>query len=73
MFHFISASNIIYVLWTEVDVVGAARLGFSPEDAGTHSIRSGIAMGVYIVGVLNHTISDIGRWRFIIFIVYIQK
>ena len=36
----------------------ADRLGFSPEDVGTHSLCSGGAMGMHIVGVPDRTLTD---------------
>ena len=69
----ISASNIIAIIRTECLRVGAARLGFAPEDIGTHSLRSGGAMAMYLVNVPDQTRMVIGIWRSLGFMVYIQQ
>ena len=68
----VSASDIIVVLWAETTQDGAARLEFAPEDIGTHSLNSGRAMDMYIVGFPDRTLMTIGRWRFLGFMAYIQ-
>ena len=42
--------------------MGAARLGFSPEDVGTHSLCSYRAMAMHIAGVPYQTLMTIRRW-----------
>ena len=69
----ISALNIIVVLQAEIIRVGAARLGISPEDAGTKSLRSGGAMAMHIAGVPFPTLVAIGRWHLLGFMIYIQQ
>ena len=59
----VSASNIIAVIRAECLQVGASRLGFAPEDVGTHSLRSGRAMVMHLAEVPNRTLMAIGRWR----------
>ena len=51
----------------------AARLGFSPEDIGTHSLRSGRAMDMQTVGISDQTLIAIIQWRLLLFMVYIQQ
>jgi hypothetical protein len=41
--------------------IGADRLGFNPDEIGTHSIRLGSAMAMYLAGVPAFTIMLIGR------------
>ena len=53
--------------------VGVARLGFAPEDIGTHSIRLGAAMAMYLDGVPTFSIMMIGRWSSDAFLLYIRK
>ena len=43
-------SNIIFVIRADTHRVGAARLGLSPEDVGTHSLCYGGSMAMLIVG-----------------------
>ena len=47
----VSTSNIIAVIRAECLRVGTARLGFAPEDVGTHSLRSGRAMAMHLAEV----------------------
>ena len=69
----VSASNIIAAIRAECLRVGAARLGFVPEDVGTHSLRSGGAMAMHLVEVPDRTLMAIGRWRSLRFMIYIQQ
>ena len=52
---------------------GLERLGFTENDLGTHSIRSGAAMTVYLDEVLVYNIMIIGRWSSDAFLRYIRK
>ena len=69
----VSASNIISIIRADTRRVGAARLGFFPEDVGTHSLRSDGAMAMHIVGVLDWTLMAICQWPLLVFMVYIQQ
>ena len=53
--------------------LGLVRLEFSPEDASTQSLRSDRAMAMHIAGVPDQTLLSIGRWRLLVFMVYIQQ
>jgi hypothetical protein len=53
--------------------IGADRLGFEPHEIGTHSIRSGSAMAMYLAGVPAFTIMLIGRWSSDAFLRYIRR
>ena len=53
--------------------IGKDRLGFAPADIGTHSIRSGAAMSMYLAEVPVYTIMLIGRWSSDAFLKYIRK
>ena len=50
-----------------------ARLGFAPEVVGTHSLRSGGAMAMYITRVPDRMIMFIGRCHSLGSMVYIQQ
>ena len=50
---------------------GEERLGFSHKEVGTHSIRSGFAMELYLAKVYPEKIMIIGRWASIDFLRYI--
>jgi hypothetical protein len=53
--------------------IGEDVLGYSHLDIGTHSIRSGGAMAMYLVGVPVFTIMLIGRWSSDAFLWYIGR
>ena len=53
--------------------IGKDNLGFEPNDIGTHSIRSGSAMAMYLTKVPTFTIMMIGRWSSDAFLRYIRK
>ena len=53
--------------------IGEDVLGFSHLDIGTHSIRSGGAMAMYLAGVPVFTIMLIGRWSSDAFLRYIRR
>ena len=42
---------------------GEDRLGFAASRLGTHSLRAGAAMAMFLAGVPAETIQLIGRWR----------
>ena len=55
------------------DKVGERKLGFPSTDIGTHSIRSGAAMALYLGKVPTFSIMMIGRWSSDAFLLYIRK
>jgi hypothetical protein len=52
--------------------IGSERLGFTPEECGTHSIRSAAAMAMHMAGVPIYTIMLIGRWSSDAFLIYLR-
>jgi hypothetical protein len=50
--------------------IGSERLGFTPEECGTHSIRSAAAMAMHMAGLPVYTIMLIGRWSSDAFLIY---
>ena len=54
-------------------VLGESTLGFKISEIGTHSIRSGAAMAMYLDDVPVYTIMLIGRWSSDAFLRYIRK
>ena len=54
-----------------VKLIGEAILGFSEEDIGLHSIRSGRAMAMFLSGVSEIIIKRVGRWSSEAFLEYI--
>ncbi len=53
--------------------IGSARLGFEPEEIGTHSLCSSAAMEMYLAAVPVYTIMLIGRWSSDAFLRYIRR
>ena len=51
---------------------GEERLGFSHKEVGTHSIRSGFAMELYLAKVYPETIMIMGHWASSAFLRYIR-
>jgi hypothetical protein len=53
--------------------IGSDTLGFTPDQLGLHSARSGAAMAMYLAGVPVFTIMLLGRWSSDAFLRYIRK
>jgi hypothetical protein len=53
--------------------LGRNRLGYGPESFGTHSIRCGAAMAMYLGGCATFVIMITGRWKSAAFMEYIRK
>jgi hypothetical protein len=53
--------------------IGIDKLGFGPNQVGTHSNRSGGAMSMFLSGIPVYTIMLIGHWGSNTFMRYIQK
>ena len=51
---------------------GEERLGISHKEVGTHSIRSGFAMELYLAKVYPEKIMIMGRWASSAFLHYIR-
>ena len=56
-----------------VDLLGESRLSFTSSEVGTHSNRSGGAMGMFLAGTPIYTIMLMGRWSSNAFMRYIRK
>ena len=69
----ITSNRIRTKLRAAATVIGAVSLGFKAMDIGTHSIRSGAAMALFLAGTPCLTIMIIGRWRSDAFLRYIRK
>jgi hypothetical protein len=70
---YLSGDHVRLRLRAAAQRIGTARLGFPPEEIGTHSIRSGAAMAMYLAGVPAFTIMLIGRWSSDAFLRYIRR
>jgi hypothetical protein len=69
----IPSSMILLRIRQAVSSLGQAVLGFSPDEVGTHSNRSGGAMGMFLAGTPVYTIMLMGRWSSDAFMRYIRK
>ena len=64
---------IINLIRDGVVGIGESKLGINRWEIGTHSIRSGAAMAMYLAGVPIFSIQLIGRWGSTAFLNYIRK
>ena len=69
----ISSKELIARLRASVIAIGEDRLGFKADDIGTHSIRSGGAMQMFLGESPVYVIMMIGRWSSDAFLRYIRK
>jgi hypothetical protein len=69
----LSSKTVLAKLRAVVQCMGKDRLGYGPEEIGTHSIRSGAAMAMYLAGVPVYTIMLLGRWSSDAFLRYIRR
>ena len=69
----ISSEEMVQSLRAAVIAIGEDILGVSADDIGTHSIRSGAAMAMYLGECPVFTIMLIGRWSSQAFLRYIRK
>jgi hypothetical protein len=71
--HKITGSQLLRQIRLAVSAIGKDILGFSPNNLGLHSARSGAAMAMYLAGVPIYTIMLLGRWSSDAFLCYICK
>jgi hypothetical protein len=67
------SSTVILGKRAVVKALGKDNLGFTENEVGTHSNRSGGAMGMYLSGTPVYTIMLMGRWSSDAFMRYIRK
>ena len=68
----ISSKEVLKQLRDAATAVGERKLGFPVDRIGTHSIRAGAAMAMFLAGVPCETIQLIGRWRSRTFMKYLR-
>ena len=64
---------MVEALRVAVGAIGEEKLGILMKEVGTHSIRSGAAMAMYLGECPVYTIMMIGRWSSDAFLRYIRK
>jgi hypothetical protein len=69
----IPSSLILLRIRHAVTTIGQEVLGFIADEVGTHSNRSGGAMGMFLSGTPVYTIMLMGRWSSDAFMRYIRK
>ena len=69
----VTSDHMIDALQDAVGAIREARLGFNKKSVGTHSIRSGAAMALYLGECPVFMIMLIGHWSSDAFLRYIQK
>jgi hypothetical protein len=69
----ITSKEIIDAINASAEAIGWEKLGVKKGDFGTHSIRSGGAMAMYLDEIPIYTIMLIGRWSSDAFLAYIRK
>jgi len=72
-FYTIPSSTFLQRIRFVVDILGESRLGFKLSEVGTHSNRSGGAMGMFLAGTPIYTIMLMGHWSSDPFMRYIRK
>jgi hypothetical protein len=68
----ITAGEVLVHLRAAAIQYGETRLGFPASRIGTHSLRAGAAMAMFLAGVPVETIQLIGRWQSQTFMRYIR-
>ena len=69
----INSNMVRSKLRATVDLLGEGILGFTKDDVGLHSIRSGGAMAMFLSGVSEIIIKRVGRWSSEAFLEYIRE
>lgn len=72
-YYTIPGSVFLTKIRTTVQTLGYEKLGFHPEDVGTHSNHLGEAMGISLAGTPVYNIMLMGRWSSDTFMRYIHK
>jgi len=71
--HLFTGKELLHRLRLATSSIGSDTLGFTADQIGLHSARSGAAMAMYLAGVPIFTIMLIGRWSSDAFMRYIRK
>ena len=69
----VTSNMMINALEDAADAVGRDKLNIKRGEIGTHSIRSGAAMAMFLGEVSVERIKMIGRWNSTVFLRYIRK
>ena len=70
----ISSTEILRNIRALVSLIGKDELGFTADEVGTHSVRSSLAMMMYLTPEIpTYTIMLVGCWNFAAFLAYIEQ
>ena len=69
----VTSKDMVNALRAAVACIGEEKLGISQEDIGMHSIRSGVAIAIYLGECPVYVIMMIERWSSDAFLGYIRK
>ncbi len=69
----VTSAQVVNALRDVIGAIGEARLGIAQHEVGTHSLRSGAAMAMYLGECPVYTIMLMGRWSSDAFLRYIRK
>ena len=69
----ITSQQMIHALQDAVEAIGTEKLNIEKHEIGTHSLRSGAAMAMFLGGIDSERIKMIGRWNSDCFLRYIRK
>jgi hypothetical protein len=69
----ITSEMVANLLKDGIVAIGETKLGIHRSEVGTHSIRSGATMAMYLAGVPIFSVMLIGRWSSLAFLKYIRK
>jgi hypothetical protein len=73
MIEHVTSAQVVNALREVVGAIREACLGIAKHEVGTHSLRSGAAMAMYLGECPVYTIMLIGRWSSDAFLRYIRK
>jgi hypothetical protein len=71
--HYFTGQEVLKRLRIATEAIGPDTLGFTADQIGLHSARSGAAMAMYLAGIPVFTIMLLGRWSSDAFLRYIRK
>jgi len=71
--HFVSGKYVRAASRAAATIMGKSKLGSEAKEIGTHSLRSGAAMAMYLDEVPVYSIMLPGRWSSDTFLIYIRK
>ena len=69
---YIQSRDVMTMIRVTVALIGQDKLGFGPDNVGTHSIRSSFAMFLYVNRVGDSRIMLQGRWKSLAFLDYLR-